>query len=247
MVSYTSGELAWAACAIFIAFFCRGVSGFGAGLIATPLLAYALPMQVIVPLNTLLVAVVFVFISIRDRREVRWSELKPLLLPTLVGVVAGLFVFKSLENQALLRLLGGFLVLYALYTLIVHVYGLPQLRCSKAWAFPAAVLGAFIDMMFGGGGGPVVVIYLHARGMAGLQFRATVATVWLVEMIARLSAYTSAGFYTRDVLLLAAALLVVVMAGTWAGERMGNRIRHETFSKILAAMLLLSGLSLLLR
>ncbi len=41
------------------------------------------------------------------------------------------------------------------------------LRCSKAWAFPAAVLGAFIDMMFGGGGGPVVVIYLHARGMAG--------------------------------------------------------------------------------
>jgi len=31
-------------------------------------------MQVIVPLNTLLVAVVFVFISIRDRREVRWSE-----------------------------------------------------------------------------------------------------------------------------------------------------------------------------
>jgi len=112
---------------------------------------------------------------------------------------------------------------------------------------PAAVLGAFIDMMFGGGGGPVVVIYLHARGMAGLQFRATVATVWLVEMIARLSAYTSAGFYTRDVLLLAAALLVVVVAGTWAGERMGNRIRHETFSKILAAMLLLSGLSLLLR
>jgi len=71
--------------------------------------------------------------------------------------------------------------------------------------------------------------------------------VWLVEMIARLSAYTSAGFYTRDVLLLAAALLVVVMVGTWAGERMGNRIRHETFSKILAVMLLLSGLSLLLR
>ncbi len=66
-------------------------------------------------------------------------------------------------------------------------------------------------------------------------------------MIARLSAYTSAGFYTRDVLLLAAALLVVVMVGTWAGERMGNRIRHETFSKILAVMLLLSGLSLLLR
>jgi len=79
--------------------------------------------------------------------------MKPLLLPTLVGFVAGLFVFQVAREPGAPALLGGFLVLYALYTLIVHAYGLPQLRCSKAWAFPAAVLGAFIDMMFGGGGG----------------------------------------------------------------------------------------------
>lgn len=245
--AYSSGQLAWAAAALFFAFMCRGLSGFGAGLIATPLLALALPMHVIVPLNSLLVSVLFVFLSIRDRREVVWGELKLLVVPTIAGVIAGLALFKSLNNQVLLMLLGGFLVVYATYTMAVHVFGLPKLQCSKAWSFPAAMSGAFIDTLFGGGGGTLVVIYLHARGLAALQFRATVATLWLMEMVARLGGYSAAGFYRRDVLVLAFIMLPFIVAGTWAGERLGNRIRHETFSKVLAVMLFLAGINLLVR
>jgi uncharacterized protein len=247
MDAYSGGQIAWAAAALFFAFMCRGLSGFGAGLIATPLLALALPMHVIVPLNSLLVAVLFVFLSIRDRREVVWSELKLLVVPTIAGVAAGLYLFKSLNNHVLLMLLGSFLVVYSVYTLAVHVFGLPKLACSKAWAFPAAMSGSFVDTLFGGGGGTLVVIYLHARGLAKLQFRATVATLWLMEMVARLGGYTAVGFYQRDVLLLAAAMLPVIAAGSWVGERLGNRIRQETFSKVLAVMLFIAGMSLLLR
>jgi uncharacterized protein len=245
--AYTAGQMAWAAAALFFAFVCRGLSGFGAGLIATPLLALALPMHVIVPLNSLLVSALFVFLSIRDRHEVVWSELRLLILPTIAGVVAGLFLFKNLNNQILLTLLGSFLVVYALYTLAVHVFGLPKLTCSRVWAFPAAMSGAFIDTLFGGGGGTLVVIYLHARGLAKMQFRATVATLWLMEMLARLTGYTAVGFYTPQVLMLAAAMLPFIVAGTWAGERLGNRIRPETFSKVLAFMLLVAGVNLVLR
>lgn len=238
-------QIAWAAGTLFFAFWCRGLSGFGAGLIATPLLALLLPIQVIVPLNSLLVSVLFVFLSIRDRHDVIWAELKLLILPTLAGVGAGLLLFKSLNNQVLLLLLGSFLVLYAIYTLAVHVFGLPKLTCSTRWAFPAGMAGAFIDTLFGGGGGTLVVMYLHARGIAKSEFRATVATLWLVEMGARLIGYGATGFYTRDVLLLAAAMLPAVIAGTWVGERMGNRIRQETFSKLLAVLLFFAGIRLI--
>jgi uncharacterized protein len=245
--TYTAGQLAWAAVSLFFAFMCRGLSGFGAGLIATPLLALVLPMHVIVPLNSLLVAVLFVFLSIRDRREVVWSELKLLIVPTIAGVAAGLLLFKSLNNQVLLMLLGGFLIVYAAYTLVVHVFGLPKLTCSRLWSFPSAMSGAFIDTLFGGGGGTLVVIYLHARGLDKLRFRATVATLWLMEMVARLGGYSAAGFYRRDVLLLAVIMLPFIVAGTWFGERLGNRIRQETFSNVLAVMLLLAGITLVMR
>jgi uncharacterized membrane protein YfcA len=247
VLSLTYTEIAWTALVVFGAFVGRGISGFGAGLLATPLLALMLPMRLIVPLNALLVFVLFLFLSIRDRHEVVWRELKLLVPPTLAGVAAGLFLFSSLDNRGLLVLLGGFLVLYASYMLLVHVFGLPQVRCSETWSFPAGALGSFIDTLFGGGGGTIVVIYAHARGLTKMPFRATVAMLWFIEMVARISGYTAVGFYNPDVLLLVAAMLPFVAAGTWVGERIGNRVNQQTFSKVLAVMLLLSGINLLLR
>jgi uncharacterized membrane protein YfcA len=240
-------QIVFAAVVVFTAFVVRGMSGFGAGLIATPLLAFMLPMHVIVPVSGLLVFVLFVFLTIRDRNAVIWRELRLLALPTVIGVVCGLFLFRSLDNSLLLFMLGGFLVAYAAYMLVVHWFGLPELRCSEKWAAPAGFAGAFIDTLFGGGGGTLVVIYMHARGIGKMQFRATVAVLWFIEMIARISGYTLAGYYTASTLLLVAVLLPMVWAGTWVGEHISNRISQETFSRILAVMLLLSGVSLLLK
>jgi uncharacterized protein len=245
LTAFSVEQILWTVATLFFAFVCRGLSGFGAGLIATPLLALMLPMQVIVPLNSLLVSVLFLFLAIRDRHEVVWPELRQLIPPTLTGVLLGLLLFKSLDNRMLLSLLGGFLIIYAVYTLAVHTFGLPRLQCSQRWAWPAALSGAFVDTLFGGGGGALVVVYLHARGIAKQAFRATVATLWLIEMGARLTGYTAAGFYGNEVLLLGLAMLPVIMAGTWLGEKLGNRIRQETFSRILALMLLLAGVKLL--
>jgi uncharacterized protein len=240
-------QIVFAAVVVFTAFVVRGMSGFGAGLIATPLLAFMLPMHVIVPVSGLLVFVLFVFLTIRDRNAVIWRELRLLAVPTVIGVVCGLFLFRSLDNSLLLFMLGGFLVAYAVYMLVVHFFGLPELRCSEKLAAPVGFAGSFIDTLFGGGGGTLVVIYMHARGIGKMQFRATVAVLWFIEMIARISGYTLAGYYTASTLLLVAVLLPMVWAGTWVGEHISNRISQETFSRILAVMLLLSGISLLLK
>ena len=243
----TFGNIAWIAAAVFAAYIVRGASGFGAGLIAAPLLALVLPVHVVVPLSGLLVFVLFIFLTIRDRHSVIWRELKLLAPPTLLGVLGGLILFRSLDNRLLVIMLGSFLVLYASYMLAVHAFGLPQFRCSERWAFPLGFTGAFFDTLFGGGGGTLVVIYMHARGIGRMEFRATLATLWFIEMIARITGYGFAGYYTRDVLLLVLLLLPVTWAGTWVGERLGNRVSPETFARILAGVLMLSGTSLLIK
>ena len=240
-------QMAWIAASVFAAYVVRGMSGFGAGLIAAPMLAYVLPIHVLVPMSGLLVFVLFCFITIRDRASVIWREFRLLVPPTLVGVVAGMILFRSLDNRPLVIMLGSFLILYAVYMLAVHAFGLPQFRCSERWAWPLGFLGSFVDTLFGGGGGTLVVIYMHARGIGRMEFRATVAMLWFIEMIARISGYGIAGFYTREVLILVALLLPVMWAGTWVGERLGNRMSQATFSRILAVLLLLSGVTLLLK
>jgi hypothetical protein len=240
-----AAQIAIIAGIVFGAFVIRGMSGFGAGMIGIPLLAFLMPVHTAVPMFGLLVLTLFVFLSIRDWGTVVKEELKRLVLPTLLGVAGGVLLFKHLDNRLLLNLLGGFLLAYSTYALAVSYFGLPQYSCSHRWAFPVAFAGAFIDTLFGGGGGTLVVIYLHMRGVGRGPFRATVAALWLFEMIARILGYGAAGYYNADILLLCALLLPVMGAGTWVGERLGNRISHEAFSRLMALLLLLTGASLL--
>jgi uncharacterized membrane protein YfcA len=66
-------------------------------------------------------------------------------------------------------------------------------------------------------------------------------------MIARLAGYALSGYYTVSTLAFAVMMLPFVWAGTLVGERIGNRISQETFSKVLALMLLAAGTSVLLK
>jgi uncharacterized protein len=243
--NYTIVEFAVMACMVFAAFVIRGMSGFGAGMIGIPLLAFLIPVHTAVSMFGLMVLVLFTFLSIRDWREVVRHEFKLLLAPTLLGVVAGVLLFKHLDSRLLLQLLGGFLIAFALYTFAVNYFRLPEMTCSDRWALPVGFVGAVIDTLFGGGGGTLVVIYLHLRRVGRAPFRATVALLWLFEMIARIVGYGAAGYYTMDSLLLCALLLPLMFAGSWAGERLGNRISQETFSKVLASLLLVAGVTLL--
>jgi uncharacterized membrane protein YfcA len=240
-------QLAWAAGAVFAAYVLRGISGFGAGLIATPLLAFVLPMSTVVPVTALVVFVLFIVLTVRDRHQVRWDEFKRLVLPTLVGVGSGMYLFTLLDNRLLLKLLGGFLIAYAAYMLLARWMGMQQLRLSEKWAVPLGFLGSFIDTMFGGGGGTLVVIYMHGRGVEKMEFRATLAVLWFVEMIARIAGYALVGYYTESTLALVAVMLPFMLLGTWVGEKMTARISPETFTKVLAVMLMLSGANLLLK
>lgn len=245
--SLGAAQIGLAAGIVFTAFVVRGMSGFGAGIIAIPLLVFVIPIHTAVPMMGLLAFVLFIFLTVRDRRDVIWRELQLLIPPTILGVVAGALLFKNLDSVLLLRLLGVLIISFAIYVLAVQHFGLPGIRCSRKWALPAGFIGAAIDTMFGGGGGTLVVIYMHMRGIGKAQFRATVATLWFFEMVARLAGYTLSGFYTLPTLLLAALMLPVVWAGTYVGEHISNRISQATFSKVLALMLLLSGISVLVK
>lgn len=232
---------------VFAAFVVRGMSGFGSSLVAIPLLVFVVPIHVAVPLMGLLVFVLFCFLLVRDRRDVMWREVWLLLGPTLAGVAAGIFLFAALDNTLLLKFLGGVTISYAVYALAVHYFGLPVLQCSERWAIVAGFGGSFIDTLFGGGGGTVIVIYMHMRRIGKVQFRATAAMLWFFEMTARVFGYAVAGYYTPDLLKLVALLLPVMWLGTWCGEHIHSRISQATFSKLLAVLLMASGITLVLK
>lgn len=232
---------------VFLAYIVRGMSGFGTSLVAIPMLVFIMPMHTAVPMMTLIGLTVTVILGIRDRDHVRWDEMRHLLPPTLVGVFAGIYLFTALDPRFMQRLLGGFIAVYAVY-MVVSQFVRTQMRpCSRRWGWPAAFGSAFVDSMFGGGGGPLVVIYMHRRGYEPVTFRATLAVLWLVELVVRVIGYSMGGYYNRAVLLTALLLLPVMWLGNRSGEAISRKLSQRTFSRLIAVVLLASGISLLLK
>ncbi len=228
---------------LIVAYVVRGIAGFGSGLIAIPLLALILPLTVVVPLVVFLDYVASASHGLKDHAQIQWRQIFPLLPFTAAGVLTGLYLFKTVDSIMLAHGLGVFVLLYAMYTLFVNE---GSTQVSRLWAMPAGALGGLVGTLFGTGG-PFYVVYLKHRGLPKTQFRATFATVFLMGGAGRLTGYFSGGFFDRDWLVLAAFSLPVMAIGLYAGGHVHTNITQRTFQVAVSLLLVVSGISLLLR
>ena len=123
---------------ITMAYIVRGIAGFGSGLIAIPLLAFFLPLSVAVPIVVLLDYLSSFSQGMKNREAVEWKEIVPLMPYTLIGIFTALFVFKYVDANLLPKIMGAFIIIFAIYTLLsVSV----KSGYSRKWAAPAGGFG----------------------------------------------------------------------------------------------------------
>ena len=229
---------------VFVAYALRGATGFGAGVVSIPLLLLALPLQVVIPLVTAMGMLASFGQAVHQRRWVDWPALRKLLVPSVVGVAAGLWLFKALDPELLLRSLAVFIIGYALWGYLPHRAARP----APAWLGPlAGALGGFVATVFGGMAGPLYVVYLRTRALDKARFRATMSFALLCLSALRAVGYGGLGFYDARVLWLLAAAIPVVVAAMVAGDRWHARLDEARFGHVVAGLLALSGAALLFK
>lgn len=228
---------------LFLAFLVRGAFGFGSGLIAVPLLVQAFPITVVVPAVALLEYLASAVHGVSHRRAVQYGELVALLPFSAVGLVVALVLFEALDPGTLTRWLGFLVLAYGFWTLVPLR---ARRRHRRGWAAPLGLLAGLVGTLFGTGG-PFYVIYFTLRGLGKAQFRATFATLFLVEGLARLVGYGAAGMLGGGSLLLAAAGLPMLLGGLYVGGKLHLRLGPRAFQRWIGLLLALAGVSLLLQ
>lgn len=227
---------------IFIAYMVKGISGFGSGLIAIPLLAFFLPLAVVVPTLGLLSYSGTIYQSISLRKHVAWRDILPLLPFSLLGIALALWLLVNLSADTLAFSLGAFIVAYSLYSL----FKLTEPRGGRRWAILAGSLGGFISAIFGTGG-PFYVIYLKLRELNKAEFRASIAMVFLIDGGARITGYALSGLYNKQVLWLLLLLWPVLVLGMWIGHRLHHQINQKKFNQMVNVLLCVSGVLLMVK
>jgi hypothetical protein len=236
-----------AACAlvVFAAYTLRGATGFGAGVVAIPLMALAMPLTVVIPVITTLGIAASLGQSVREIRHVDWRALRGLALPSAIGITLGLWLFASLDQRLLLRAFAAFISVYGLWSL-APLRPRPWLP-RGALAVAAGGSGGLVATLFGGMAGPFYVIYLKALALDKRRFRASISSVLFCLGLVRAGGYGSLGFYDRRALALLALLAPVMVIAMLAGDRWHARLDQQKFERVVAVLLVASGVALLLK
>jgi hypothetical protein len=231
---------------LFIAYFIRGISGFGSGLLAIPLLAHLLPLQFVVPWILLLDFTASLALGGRsqDRKAINWPEIGWLLPTTLLGILMGAALLVNLPKSPLLLGLGLFVGVFGVRSLL-YLHG--ESSVSRWWSLPTGLLGGIVGAMFGTGG-PPYVIYLSRRIHNKRQLRATFSGLFILDGGLRVIIFGFSGLLNQESMLQASiAGLPILIFGLYVGHRVHLGLSNTSMTRIIGVLLIASGSSLLLK
>ena len=227
---------------LLFAYFLRGITGFGSGLIAIPLLAHMLPLTFVVPLVLVVDFVASIALIHHTRLQVRWDEIRSLIPTTVMGTLIGVFLLVSLPREPLIIGLALFVIFFGLrYVFNVH----SEKPISKWWAVPTGFSGGLIGAVFGTGG-PPYVIYLSHRLHDKTQLRGTLTGLFLLDGAFRFVAFLYMGLLLQEHMINSLLLSIPVMGlGLYLGNRVHLGITQRQQLAVIGGLLLVSGGSLL--
>ena len=248
MSALSTFGLAFYAAVLLSAFAVRSAAGFGAGLIAIPMLALILPVSTAVSVATVLTTLSSVQQVSREWRQIAWRQFLIIFFYSMVGIGLGLYFIKIFDENVMRRSLGIFMILYSIHALwAADTSRLLPSRWHGALGAGVGIVGGLFSALFGAGAGPIYVVYFDILRLEKAVFRATMSAIVLLGGAARIAGYGSYGFYGQSTIALLAIGLPLVIVGSWVGDRVVYRLSARSFSRLVAAIMLLSGVTLLVR
>lgn len=221
----------------------RSALGFGEALVAVPLLAFVLPVQVAAPIAVLVSITVAAVVVAQDWRHVQLRSAGWLVLFTLIGIPLGLLLLRRVSEPVVKGMLGVIVAGFAASALRQRTaYELTDDRLAWFFGVSAGVLGGAYGM-----NGPPVVMYGALRRWSPERFRATLQGYFLPASVMGMIGYWAVGLWTPSVTRYYVLSLPTTLIAIAAGRAINRRIDARRFSIYVHAGLLASGAGLLLQ
>ncbi len=228
-----------------------GFSGFGFALIAVPLLTLVLDLKFVVPLVLLMSLFSVVVLSANKLRFFREPTIVFIFIGTMAGLMVGTYSLANFDTSVLKKILGIVVALFALHIFLrARREREPERRegLGPATGIPVALFVGILSGLAGGlfgTSGPPLVIYVDYFAKDKSSFRAQLLVLFVLHDVFRLFLYIHFSLMNMEVVRFGLWLLPGVCVGLLVGSRMHYQVNEKTFSRAVAAMLLVSGLLLL--
>lgn len=226
------------------AYFIKGLCGFANTLVFTSILSFGVANANISPIDLLLGYPTNLILTWKNRRRLAPKVYLPLAALVLAGSIPGAFLLKHVDARAV-KVLFGVVVAALGVEMFSREYSKKRLRSSR---IVLAIIGVTAGVLCGlFGVGALLAAYVSRVTEDGGSFKANISAVFIVDNTFRIVLYSVLGLLTFDTLKTALLLLPFALAGLFLGMKCSSRMNESLVKKITSILLVLSGISLILK
>lgn len=227
---------------LFLATLIRSAFGFGEALVAVPLLALVMPVEVAAPIAALVSITVAGIVVAQDWRKIHVRSAGWLVFSSVLGIPLGLILLKTVPEPIVKAILAIVIICFSLYSLATRSrYELKNDRLAWLFGFSAGVLGGAYGM-----NGPPLVVYGALRRWSPARFRATLQGYFLPASVMVMCGFWIAGLWTPAVSGYYLLSLAPVLAAIFLGRAINHHLDASRFRVYIHIVLVTVGSVLLI-
>lgn len=234
-------EVAVASAAVFLGVMVFSATGFGIGMIATPLLLLAFGPQTAIIVPGVMGFCAGIRIMAQSWRDIPFRDALPISAAAVVGSPFGVLILRTADAGALSIGIAALIILFAIGSFFKVERELPYSRALGILA--GFVVGVLLPTT--GVAGSLVMLYLMTKNWERQRVRAAMAFFLLTLMVFALSQMALAGLFTPTRIALIGATAIPGVAGAVAGTLLASRLNDRLFQYMVIGIIIVSSVAVI--
>jgi uncharacterized membrane protein YfcA len=226
---------------VFCLCFCvQSVFGFAGNILSVTILSFFFDIKEIIVLAVIVGGIASLLILLSDRKSFSWKLLLEILIPSVPGILIGVFFLRKYDSDFILQLFSIFLIVYALWTLMAPKTHIPNIL-KPLMNFVSGIFGGIF-----GGAGPFLIAAMREKFKNKSALRGTFAMLSIVFTVIRIPLYFQGNVSSIDNVVPFWWVIFPLIFCIWIGHRIHVKISERYFRIGISALLLVAGISFLM-
>lgn len=225
---------------LFAANVVQAITGFAGTLLAMPPSMMLIGVHHAKVILNIMAFLSCLILAVKSYKHIQWKILSNIIIYMAAGMLAGIWLFEHLSLDLLLPLYGVMILLIALKKIFIK----KEIKMT-GWMLNGILLAAGVIHGMFVSGGALLVVYATAVLKDKENFRATVASVWVVLNTGLMISDILNGYMTSSVIKMTWISILPLFLAIYAGNKIHEKIDQKAFMKITYILLLASGISIL--
>jgi uncharacterized membrane protein YfcA len=231
-------------CSVMVGITKTGIPGMG--ILVVPVMARALPTRSSTGILLGILILADLFAAGYHRHNAKWRHILLLLPAAFVGIVAGYFGLKEVNDELLEPIIGGIVLVMLGINYWRTRTKVADTRIPTQWWF-AVALGfmAGVTTMMANAAGPIMIIYLVAMKLPKIEFVGTGAWFFFVINWLKVPFSAKLNLMTAASIKLDLMMLPFIGLGAVIGIFFLKRIPQKAFNAVVQILAAIAAIALL--